>query len=82
MIQPIEKKNVADEVFEKMLNMIIEGDWKKGEMIPSENELREAFFCKPQHSASSGAKGLARWELFAPGRERVPTWSRLIPASI
>ena len=43
MIQPIEKKNVADEVFEKMLNMIIEGDWKKGEMIPSENELREAF---------------------------------------
>ena len=23
--------------------MIIEGDWKKGEMIPSENELREAF---------------------------------------
>ena len=36
MIQPIEKKNVADEVFEKMLNMIIEGDWKKGEMIPWE----------------------------------------------
>ena len=29
MIQPIEKKNVADEVFEKMLNMIIEGDWKR-----------------------------------------------------
>ena len=54
MIQPIEKKNVADEVFEKMLNMIIEGDWKKGEMIPSENELREAF--SVSHSASSGAK--------------------------
>ena len=56
MIQPIEKKNVADEVFEKMLNMIIEGDWKKGEMIPSENELWGGFFFKPQHSASSGAK--------------------------
>lgn len=43
MIQPIEKKNIADLVFEKMLDMIVEGSWKQGEMIPSENELREAF---------------------------------------
>ena len=43
MIQPIEKKNVADEVFEKMLNMIIEGDWKKGEMIPSETSFERLF---------------------------------------
>ena len=42
-IEPIEKKNVAELVFQKMLNMIIEGTWKQGEMIPSENELREAF---------------------------------------
>ena len=42
-IEPIEKKNVAELVFQKMLNMIIEGTWKQGEMIPSENALREAF---------------------------------------
>jgi len=30
-------------VFHKMLDMIIEGYWKQGEMIPSETELSEAF---------------------------------------
>lgn len=43
MIQPIEKKNVADEVFEKMLNMIIEGDWKKGEMILRRTSFERLF---------------------------------------
>lgn len=43
MIEPIEKQNVADTVYYKMLNMIIEGEWRQGAMIPSENELREAF---------------------------------------
>lgn len=43
MIKPIVKKNVADEIYQKMLNMIIEGEWEQGSMIPSENELREAF---------------------------------------
>lgn len=42
-IEPVEKSNVADIVFEKMLNMIIEGIWGQGQKIPSENELREAF---------------------------------------
>ena len=43
MIEPIEKQNVADTVYYKMLNMIIEGEWKQGAMIPSENELRRLF---------------------------------------
>lgn len=42
-IQPVEKSNVADIVFQKMLDLIIEGVWGQGEKIPSENELREAF---------------------------------------
>jgi GntR family transcriptional repressor for pyruvate dehydrogenase complex len=43
MIESIEKQNIADIVYHKMLDMIIEGYWKEGEMIPSENELCEAF---------------------------------------
>ena len=43
MIESIEKQNVADIVYHKMLDMIIEGNWKQGEMIPSENDLCEAF---------------------------------------
>lgn len=43
MVEPIEKQNVADVVFYKMLNMIVEGEWKQESMIPSENELREGF---------------------------------------
>lgn len=43
MIQPIERQNIADTTYQKMLNMIIGGEWKQGELIPSENELREAF---------------------------------------
>lgn len=43
MIESIEKHNVVDIVFHKMLDMIVEGNWKQGEMIPSETELSEAF---------------------------------------
>lgn len=43
MLEPIEKQNIADTIYYKMLNMIIEGQWKQETMIPSENELREAF---------------------------------------
>ena len=56
MIQPIEKKNVADEVFEKMLNMIIEGDWKKGEMIPSP-KARGVF----RYAFSGSSQSFIRW---------------------
>lgn len=43
MIESIEKQNVADIVYRKMLDMVIEGNWKEGDMIPSENDLCEAF---------------------------------------
>jgi len=43
MIQSIERQNIADIVYRKMLDMVIEGNWKEGDMIPSENELCEAF---------------------------------------
>jgi GntR family transcriptional repressor for pyruvate dehydrogenase complex len=43
MIEPVEKQNISDVVYYKMLNMIVEGQWQQGSMIPSENELREAF---------------------------------------
>jgi GntR family transcriptional repressor for pyruvate dehydrogenase complex len=43
MIESIEKQNIADIVYNKMLDMIIEGMWKQGDKIPSENELCEAF---------------------------------------
>jgi len=43
MVQPIEKQNITDQVFHKMLKMIIEGEWQQESMIPSENELREGF---------------------------------------
>ncbi len=43
MITPIVKKSVSDEVFEQMLNMIAEKNWKPGDKIPSENELKRMF---------------------------------------
>lgn len=43
MIESIEKQNIADIVYHKMLDMVIEGNWKEGDMIPSEKELCEAF---------------------------------------
>lgn len=43
MIKAIEKQNIADIVYHKMLDMIIEGNWKQDEMIPSEMELCAAF---------------------------------------
>jgi len=43
MIESIERQNIADIVYHKMLDMIIEGNWKPGEMIPSEYDLCEAF---------------------------------------
>lgn len=64
MIEAIEKQNVADIVYQKMLDMIIEGNWKQGEMIPSENDLCEAFSVSRNTIRQSvhrlGALGLLR----------------------
>ena len=43
MISPITKSNVAEAVFDKMLSMIATEEWKAGQKIPSENELKECF---------------------------------------
>lgn len=41
MIEPIIKSNVVDQIFNKMMGMIVSGKWKVGEKINSENELKE-----------------------------------------
>ena len=40
-ISQIKKVNVAQETFKVILNMIMEGKWKEGEKIPSENEFKD-----------------------------------------
>lgn len=42
-IPRIHKVSVAKETFDYLLKNIMTGTWKKGEKIPSENELREAL---------------------------------------
>lgn len=42
-IKPIKKENISDQVFEQLRNNIIDGIWKQGDKLPSENDLVEAF---------------------------------------
>jgi GntR family transcriptional regulator, transcriptional repressor for pyruvate dehydrogenase complex len=42
-ITPIRKNNVTVEVMEQIKGNIIKGEWKPGDKIPSENELKEMF---------------------------------------
>ena len=42
-IQAIERKKVSDEVFEQIKGMIVSGNWKPGDKLPSEKELTELF---------------------------------------
>lgn len=42
-INPIQKINAVEQVFEQMQNLLIEGTWKAGDKLPSENELSAAF---------------------------------------
>ncbi|RCW50614.1 FadR/GntR family transcriptional regulator [Halanaerobium sp. ST460_2HS_T2] len=39
----IKKINLVDEVYKKMKEKILSGEWEPGEKIPSENELSEKF---------------------------------------
>ncbi len=39
----IKKINLVDEVYKKMKEKILSGEWKPGEKIPSENKLSEKF---------------------------------------
>lgn len=42
-IQPIKRVNVGEQVLEQMKRMLISGEWKAGQKLPSENELSEQF---------------------------------------
>lgn len=42
-INPIQKINAVEQVFEQMQNLLIDGTWKPGDKLPSENELSDAF---------------------------------------
>lgn len=42
-IKQIKRKNISDEVFEQIKRNIINGEWKSGDKIPSENELTNLF---------------------------------------
>ena len=42
-INPIQKINAVEQVFEQMQNLLIEGTWRPGDKLPSENELSTAF---------------------------------------
>lgn len=38
-IQKINRESISDQVFQQMKGQILEGEWKPGDKIPSENEL-------------------------------------------
>jgi GntR family transcriptional repressor for pyruvate dehydrogenase complex len=42
-IQPIEKIHVAEAVFEQLKMLILNGEWKSGQKLPSENEMKDLF---------------------------------------
>ena len=42
-IKQIKRNNVSNEVLEQIKSNILEGEWKPGDKIPSENELKDMF---------------------------------------
>lgn len=42
-IQPIQKVNAVEQVFEQMQGLLIDGTWRAGDKLPSENELSDMF---------------------------------------
>lgn len=42
-IQPIKRISISDQVFKQLKNQLINGNWKPGDKLPSENELSEKF---------------------------------------
>ena len=42
-IHPIKKVNISDQVYEQLREQLINGVWKQGDKIPSENELVALF---------------------------------------
>lgn len=42
-IKPIRKVQVGEQVFKQLKELLIEGEWKQGDKLPSENELADLF---------------------------------------
>lgn len=42
-ITPIKKVNAVEQVFDQMQGLLIDGTWRTGDKLPSENELSETF---------------------------------------
>ncbi len=42
-INPIQKTNAVEQVFDQLQGLLIEGTWSSGDKLPSENELADAF---------------------------------------
>jgi len=42
-LQPIKRVSISEQVFGQFKQKIIEGEWKQGEKLPSENELSESL---------------------------------------
>ncbi len=42
-IEPIKRNSIGNEIYSQMKQMIVDGEWKPGSRIPSENELRQMF---------------------------------------
>ncbi|MCR4807206.1 MAG: FadR family transcriptional regulator [Lachnospiraceae bacterium] len=42
-IQPIQKINAVEQVFEQIQGLLIDGTWRAGDKLPSENELSDTF---------------------------------------
>ena len=42
-IRPIERQNISDIVYDQIRDLIVSGEWKAGEKIPSELELTKMF---------------------------------------
>lgn len=42
-IQPIKRVSVSEQVFAQLRQGVIEGEWRAGEKLPSENELADSF---------------------------------------
>lgn len=42
-IQPVQRVNISDQVYEQLKQQLISGVWKPGDKIPSENELVTLF---------------------------------------
>lgn len=42
-IKKIRNKNVSDLVFDQMLSLVVSGEWRAGEQIPTEEKLSEEF---------------------------------------